>query len=301
MLKYSCTNARLANWVLRHVNEQPGLIFPCRKGWEVNVKLIYPGDQNKVYFNVVVTNQTELLSFIPVNNTAEVSHLKCLSHDKSIRQLKKELGVEFNSYQLIFMTCEKHQEAVTSLLSQAIGNYNLLMLDYEKMSFVKGSFKNPRLEFRLSSQNFDTDLIPNLLPESQHSIMDGINNSLFYQNIFYNLNAFWLSGEKRVGLRSVLKKAIPYWKHYRKKDQQEIIEKIGEGLEQVFHKYTFEGFQISKEGKKSESVPVTTVVFPKVPEGRKELNNWSRKLEAALDYFRDEVNQISIDSLEFKS
>ncbi len=301
MLKYSCTNARLANWVLRQVNEQPGLIFPCRKGWEVNIKLIYPGDQNQVYFNVLVANQSELLSFIPLNNKAELSHIKCLSHEKSIKRLKRELNLEFNSFQLIFMTCEKHQETVSSLLSEAMGTYNLLTLDYEKMSFVKGSFKNPRLEFRLTSQNFDTDLIPNLLPESQQAIHDGVNNSLFYQNIFYNLNAFWLSGEKQTGLRNILKKAIPYWKHYRKKDQQEMIERIGKDLEKVFDKYTFEGFRITREGKKSESVPVTTVIFPLVPKGRKELNIWSRKLEMALDHFRDEVNQISIDSLEFES
>jgi hypothetical protein len=301
MLKYFCTNARLVNWVLGQVNEQPGLIFPSRKGWQVNVKLVYPGDQNQVYFNVLVSNQTEILNFIPLNNAAEISHIKCLSHEKSIRNIKRELGVACNSCQLVFMTCEKHQEAVSTVLTEAIGNYNLLSLDYEKMFFVKGSFKNPRLEFRLTSQNFDTDLIPNLLPEAQQSIADGINNSLFYQNLFYNMNAFWFSGEKRVGLRNILKQAIPYWKHYRKKDQQEIIERIGVNLEDVFKKYGFEGFFVSTEGKKSGSIPVTTILFPKMPEGRKELNIWSRKLEMALEHFRDDVNQISIDSLEFDS
>ncbi len=301
MLKYSCTNARLANWVLRQVNEQPGLIFPFRKGWQVNVKLVYPGDQNQVYFNVLVSNQTELLIFIPLNNTTESCHIKCLSNDKSIKNLKNELGLEYNSYQLIFITCEKHEEAVSELISQAMSSFNLLMLDYEKMSFVKGSFKNPRLEFRLTSQMFDTDLIPNLLPEAQQSITDGITNSLFYHNFFFNLNAFWLSGSNQIRLRNVLKKAIPFWNHYRKKDQQEIIDRICRDLECVFKKFSFEGFCVKYEGKKTESVSIATIAFPQKPEGRKELNIWSRKLDMALEYFRDEVNQISIESLDFES
>jgi hypothetical protein len=227
--------------------------------------------------------------------------VRCISNHKQITAAKSELGIQFHSHQLIFLCCEKHQAYVTNLLKSCAPAYNLMMLDYEKMSFVNGNFKNPRLEYRLSTQNFDTDLIPNLLPETQQTGTDGITNALFYQNLFYNLNHYWLSGTGTISLRTVLKKSIPHWYHFRKKDQQEIIDQIGTNLKRIFVRFEFDGFGIECTGKKSESVPTPFVCFPEKPEGKKELNNWSRKLELALESFRSEANQISIDSLVFET
>lgn len=301
MIKYSCTNARLVNWVLRQVNDQPGLIFPQKKGWRAYLKLVYPGDQHQAHYLVLVTNQSELVGFVPLNNKSEQGHIRCVTNHKLIASIKSELGIQFHSHQLIFLTCEKYQEYVAQLLKSNAPECSLMMLDYEKMSFVSGNFKNPRLEYRLSSQNFDTDLIPNFLPETQQTGTDSISNALFYQHLFYNLNAFWLNGTESIPLRTVLKSSIPHWPHFRKKDQQEIIDLVGNNLTRIFTRFEFEGFGIEPAGKKTESIPTLRICFPAKPVGKKELNNWLRKLELALEFFRGEANQISIDTLVFET
>jgi len=298
MLKYSCTNSRLVNWVLRQVNDQPGLIFPKRKGWSSRLKLLYPGDQNLVYFNVLVSNTTELLVFIPINDKSKASHLKCISNPQQISELKKQSCETAKSVQVFYIACEKNGAYASELLQSLFQNFNLMVLDYEKMSFVRGNFKNPRLEFRLSVQELDTDLIPDLLPENQQVISDGITNSLFYQNVLFHINQYWLTGSSAVHLRTALKNSIPYWKQYRKKDQQVIIRQIKEDLNKVFIECYDSEFSF-KDSSANSSISETMIVFPEVPSGRKELNNWSRKQELALGYFRDEGKQISIEGLNF--
>ncbi len=298
MLKYSCTNSRLVNWVLRQVNDQPGLIFPKRKGWSARVKLLYPGDQNLAYFNVLVSNESELLVFIPINDRTVESHLKCVSNPKQIREIKKKVCRTAKSVQVFFIACEKHGDYASEILQSLFQNFNLMVLDYEKMSFVRGNFKNPRLEFRLSNQVLDTDLIPDLLPENQQEISDGITNSLFYQNVLFHINHCWLTGSSGVHLRTALKNSIPYWKQYRKKDQQIIIQQIKKDLSIVFNECYDNGF-VLKDDSLNNSKTEAMIVFPDVPSGRKELNVWSRKQELALGYFRDEGKQISIEGLDF--
>lgn len=297
MIKYACTGIRLANWILRQVNEQPGMMFPKQKGWQSNVRMVYPGDQSRYYVTVIVFNQKELLMFVPLNSQSEPCHIKYFSNQKLFSDIKKDLGLKSLPHQLLFMTSERHEEAVAKMLQSVVNEFNLLSLDYEKMAFVNGNFKNPRLEFRLASQTFDTDLIPNFLPEILDGGTDSISSSLFYQNLFYNINQKWLSREALVYLRQVLKQSIPYWRHYRKKDQRSIVDKVGEALEQVFKKFSFEGFDIKREDKEGESYANAILTFPEPPNGRKEVNAWLRKQDLALEYIRDEYHQISIDSL----
>lgn len=298
MLKYFCTNSKLANWVIHQVGDQPGVIFPTRKGWQANIKLHYPTDHSMVFFLVAVSNGNELLLFIPLNEKVDRCQLKSILNKKLISTLKKDLNEQGQKSQTIFMTCEKHQEQVTAVLNELNPRYNLLMLNYERMFFVQGNFKNPRLEYRLGAQDFDTDLIPNFLPEDQQLINDGITNALFYQNFLFNLNQYWLSGSKSVNLRTVLKDSIPYWKQYRKKDQKIIIEQIREDLSAVNEQFFENGFQIDNSNTKNQSCYEPVVYFPTLPVNRKEFNVWAKKQDLALDYLRDEGKQISIDGLD---
>ena len=297
MLKYSCTNSRLANWVLRHLSDQPGFIFPKRKGWKANLKFHYVGDQENPYFIISVFNEKELIIFIPLNNKAEKAHLKCVTSKKFLQLIKNETETRIESFQIVYLTCEKHEQQVSKILKQINAQYHLLMLNYEKMFFVHGNFQNPRLEFRLSSQKFDTDLIPNLLLEDQQLVNDEVTNSLFYQNLFFNLNSCWLSGTSTIPIRGLLKKSIPYWKQYRKRDQHALIGQISENLKTVFKLFFPDQFKIKSQNKKANECLEALIVFPKIPLGKKELNGWQKKQDQALGFLKDEGKQISIDSL----
>ena len=301
MIKYSCSNTRLANWVLRQMNEQPGSLFPGKKGWKAAIKLVHAGSQKQAYLLVMVFNSKELLIFVPVNNKVEASHVKQLSREKAISTFKSELGICSYSHQLIFMTCEKHEDMVFELLSQTIKPFHLMTLDYEKMAFVNGNFHNPRLEYRLSAQSFDTDLVPSFLPETMQTITDGITHSLFYQNLFYHMNRCWLAGDHQISVRQLLKQSIPYWQQYRKKDQLRAVTRVCQVLDQVFERFSFDGFEVSCETKRSDSVPVAMIHLPDPPHGRKEINTWIRKQEMALEYLRDDANQIAIDFMALEA
>ncbi len=297
MLKYSCTVSRLANWVLRQVCDQPGFLFPKRKGWNARVKLHYSGEQGQAIFLISVYNESELLAFVPVSAKSDISQLKSISNPKQIKQLKKELGHSTRSFQMVYLTCDRDELQVTKLLKQCCPSPNLMVLGYEGMAFNMGNFKNPRLEYRLSVQELDTDLIPNLLPESHQLICDGITNALFFQNILFNIKNAWIKGQSKLKLRTVLKETVPYWKQYRKKDQQRIIFEAKEELNTVFKDFFGQQFSFSQSSPKGSDADVS-IAFPKLPESRKEMNLWARKQELALDYFRDEGKQISIEGLD---
>lgn len=297
MLKYSCNNARLANWVLRQVSDQPGFLFPKRKGWRVNLKVHYTSQQESPCWVISVYNGSECLIFVPVNGLIQKSDLKGISGKKSIQKILEETGHQISARQLIYITSAKYEESTAKLLKQLGNHYNLMVLDYERMSFVKGNFQNPRLEYRLSSQEFDPDLIPSFLLEDQQLANDELSNSLFYQKLFFELNSCWLSGERTIRIRDLLKSLIPYWRQYRKKDQQSLVGQITESLESVFQLYFTDYFTIKQSNPKGSEQNEATIVFPGIPVNRKELNGFQRKQEQALAYLRDVGTQISIDSL----
>jgi hypothetical protein len=301
MLKYSCSNAKLVNWLLYQLNDQPGMIFPRKKGWKLNLKLLYPGDGKIPCYLILISNESELLIFIPLDNKVEKSQVKSLTSKKFVHEMKVELKNGIRNSQTIFLTSEKNEEKVSPLLTSFSDKINLLKLDYERMSFSLGNFTNPRLEFRLSSQQLDTDLIPNLLPEMPREVTAGMSISLFYQNLFSVLNRNWFSGVRQIHIRNALKESIPYWNQFRKKDQQEIIKRTTSDLKIVIKDFAFDGFKLVSDGKSPDSQSVSLVKFPSLPESKKELNNWQRKQQQALNFLRDEGKQISIDIIDLES
>lgn len=295
MLLYSCSNSRLLNWVLRQVGEQPGLVFPRHKGWNAYLKTRYPSGSEQGYATVVVANLSETLIFIPLDDRSDAQSIKQLTARPVVRQLMQDLGLKPNSYQCIFICCERDRDYLMKLLKEALKSFNLLMLDYERMSFVEGNFKNPRLEFRLSSQEFDIDLIPDFVPDDRISATDGMSRSLFYHSMIHSMNIYWFAGKKSVALRRMLKELLPCWNHYRKSFQQDLIDRVSNHLDEIFSTVFENGFAIKEYKRKKTSHPELTVFFPEVPLNRKEMNAWLRKQNQALEFLKDEGEQISID------
>ncbi len=299
MVKYSCSRSRLANWVLGQIGFQPEVIFPRKKGWEMYLRLFHPGDHPSGFFLVVATNKSEFVAFVPLDDTAEKHHIKQIFGMNLRKHLFESFEIPVKSFQLIYMTSEKHQDYISKTLDEIGRKTNLMVLDSERMSFEKGGFNNPRLEFRLSRQYLDTDAISDFLPANLPMIVEGMTKSLFYQNIFHFINQCWLKGQSKVSLRRVLKNAIPYWEQYRKKEQQNIVNQARDDLEKVFKRFLDEEFRIDDFKKKmSSNFTKTTVFFPDKPSTRKEINGWIRKQSLALGFLRDNVKQISIDVLD---
>ncbi|MBU3916883.1 hypothetical protein KKA14_15230 [bacterium] len=301
MLKYSCSRSRLANWVLGQTGFQPEVIFPRKKGWEMYLRLFHPGDHKSGFFLVVATNRKEFIAFVPLDDTAEKHHIKQIFGMNLRNHLLESFEIPIESFQLVYMTSEKHQEYISRTLDEISRKTNLMVLDSEKMIFNKGGFNNPRLEFRLSRQNLDTDAISDFLPANLPMIIEGMTKSLFYQNIFHFLNKCWLHGQNRVSLRRVLKNSIPYWDHYRKKEQQNTIDQARDDLEEVFKLFLDNEFRIDHQQKNNGSTYSEIMVFfPNFPDTRKEINSWLRKQGLALGFLRDNVKQISIDVMDIK-
>lgn len=298
MLLYSCPNSRLLNWVLRQVGEQPGLLFPRHKGWNAYLKTSYPSGSERGYAIAVVANLSEILIFIPLDDRSEAQSVKQLTARPVIRQLVQDLGIKTSSYQCIFMCCEKDRDFLMKLLKEAQKAYNLMMLDYERMSFVEGNFRNPRLEFRLSSQEFDIDLIPDFLPDDRISVTDGMSRSLFYHSMIHSMNIHWFAGTKAISLRAMLRQLLPCWNHYRKSYQQNLLDRVSKHLDEIFRTVFENGFSIKEHKRKKTSHPEMTVFFPEVPLNRKEMNVWLRKQNQALGFLKDDGEQISIDFAE---
>lgn len=301
MLKYSCSAAKLVNWVLYQLNDQPGMIFPRKKGWTANIRLAYPGDGKIPYYLVLISSASELIVFIPLYRYSDKSQIKTLAGKKLLHEIRSESREKLEAAQTVFMSSEKDSQKVAKLLASTAQEFSLLTLDYQSMSFQKGNFQNPRLEFRLSSQTLDTELIPNLLPEIPRETENGNTVSLFYQNLFSYLNHCWFAGDKEFSIRSALKHLIPYWNQCRKKDQQETIKRILSDLESVFKRFEFNGFDLVERQKNVESQLNSLVKLPLRPTSKKEMNIWLKKQNQALIYLRDEGKQISIDLMDLES
>ncbi len=297
MLEYSCSRSRMANWVLHQVGFQSDAIFPRKKGWGAFLRLRYPGDKQMGYFVILVTNKEDNIVFVPLDSTVKRNHVKQLRHRNLLDEKEMHRASLVINYQLIFITCEKCEAHVTALLDELGKKSSLMVLNAEEIQFVRGNFNNPRLEYRLSRQSVDADMIPDFLPANFPTINEGMTKSLFYQNIFFHINQCWLQGNDNVPLRKIMKNSIPYWRYYKKTDQKNIIGQIKEDLELVFQEY-FEGaFKISDFSKHNNSHSETMISFPESSSNRKVLNNWTRKQNQALSFLRDDINPISIDVL----
>ena len=301
MFRYSCSRSRLANWVLCQMGLQPDVLFPIKKGWKLHFKVICPGNQESTFFLLVVVNQTECLAFVPLDDSVEKHQIKQIRSMNLKKTVHNEFDFSMDSFQLIFMANEKCKDYVLQTLEETFEKSYLMVLDSEKMTFVLGTFINPRLEYRHTLQALDTDMISDFLPANLPMINEGMTKTGFYLNIFHRINGCWLSGEKQVLLRQILKGSIPYWKYYKKIEQQNILKQIREELEIVFNQFFSNSFYILDYSKKPSSLPETFVFLPEPPKSKKSMSRWLRMQSRALNWLRDNVEQISIDDLELEA
>ena len=60
-------------------------------------------------------------------------------------------------------------------------------------------------------------------------------------------------------------------------------------------------FNLVSGGKNSDAQSIYLIKFPALPDNKKELNNWQRKQQQALEFLKDDGKQISIDIMDLES
>ena len=286
----------LTNWVLSQVNNQPGVIFPKRKGWSFHLKVFYPAGSDKSALMILVMNESECLTFFPIDETIDAQQIKSALKPQTIKDLLANF--EPVSVQQILLTCEKQHARVQEQLSELKAKIPLLVLSSEKVIFTHGNFENSRLEFRLSQLEYDPDLISGFIYDNRLKAGENIQKSLFYQQLFHMLNRCWLQGEKRVSLRSIVSQSIPCWNNFRRSDQNVMLQQINTDLQSVFRLFFEELIFIETYQKKVSSQPELMIMFPESPKTRKSMSSWSRKQKSALAYLHESVKPLSIDELQ---
>ncbi len=298
MFKYSCSRSLLTNLILSQVSLQPDVVFPKRKGWEFYFGISSLEGFETDFFVVLVTDRKECIAFVPIGAAIDERQIRRISRDDIQESIKTGLDFPFESFQLIFLTSEKNQTKVLKYIEYDAG---LLVLTSDDLLFAKGNFNNLRLEYRLSKLDIDPDLIPSFAVADLGGVESGISRSLFYQNFFHFLNRHWIQGQPKVALRSILDDSIPYWNLYGKKERGDLTVQIKKDLDSVFKRFFPGWLSIDNYRKKPTSQPETMIMLPDPPASKKTINFWLRKQALALDFLRDNIKQISIDILEFKS
>ena len=296
MFEYSCSAIHLANWILSQVTDQPGAIFPKRKGWSYYLKTFYPAGSDRSMLMVMAANNSECLVFLPIDDSIDPSQIKNAVKPEIVNTLRNEF--KRVTYQSILITCERLEEKVIQVLKEKQVMTPLLVLSSERVAFSRGNFDNPRLEFRLSQLIYDPDVIPCFIHDSRLRNLENIQKSLYYQNFFHRLNQYWLMGEHRISLRKIVSDSVASWTHYRRSDQNKILQQVNSELKLVFEQM-FDGFiSFDTYRKKSHSQPETFIVLNGPPDSKKTISVWSRKLKLALAYLNESGKPLSIEELE---
>ncbi len=286
----------LTNWVLSQVSNQPGVVFPKRKGWSFQLKVFYPAGSDRSALMILVANDNECIAFFPIDETIDTQQIK-----SAIKlQRNGDFLADFKqaSVQQILLTCEKQHDRVRELLEELNAKTPLLVLSSEKVIFSHGNFENSRLEFRLSQLEYDPDLISGFVYDNRLKVGESIQKSLFYQQLFHMLNRFWLQGEKRVPLRNLVSQSVPCWNNFRRSDQKDMLHRINNDLQTVFTRYFENLLFLETYRKKASSQPELMIMFPESPKTRKSMSSWSRKQRSALQYLHESAKTISMDELQ---
>jgi len=286
----------LTNWIFSQVSDQPGAVFPKRKGWSFFMRTFYPANSDQNMLMVMVANRNECVVFCPVDETVDNLQVRGALKPAIVKSLRSSFRQVV--YQQILITCEKQQARLSRLLLEKQLKTPLLVLSSEQIQFGCGDFENPRLEFRLSQLEYDPDLIPGFLHDNRLRSVENIQKSLYYQQFFHILNRLWLQGEKQVPLRQVINQSVPCWGHFRRIDQKQMMEQTYSELQLVFGRF-FEGLAtIETYRKKATSQPELLITLPDPPENKKAISTWSRKQRQALEYLHESAKPLSIEELE---
>ncbi len=296
MFEYSCSAMHLTNWIFSQVSDQPGAVFPKRKGWSFFMRTFYPANSDQSVLMVMVANRNECVVFCPVDKTVDNLQVRGALKPAIVNSLRSSFKQA--SYQQVLITSEKQQDRLSKLLLEKQLKAPLLVLSSEQIQFSCGNFENPRLEFRLSQLDYDPDFIPGFLHDNRLQSVENIQKSLYYQQFFHILNRLWLQGEKQVPLRQVINQSVPCWRHFRRVDQKQMMEQTYSELQLVFGRF-FEGLAtIETYRKKPTSQPELLITLPDPPENKKAVSTWSRKQRMALEFLHESAKPLSIEELE---
>lgn len=296
MFEYSCSTTHLANWVFSQVSNQPGAVFPKRKGWSYFVKSVYPAGSERSILMVMTATNSECVLFIPVDSSVDGTQIRSALKPETLKALRQEFKQV--SYQSVLITCERQQERVMRLLDEKDLRSPLLVLNSDRIGFLRGNFENPRLEFRLSQLDYDPDLIPGYFHDNRLHGLETVQKSLFYQNLFHLLNRLWLSAEKSIQLRQLINRSIPCWSYFRRADQKKILAQVHSELTDAFQRYFNGLISLETYQKKAGSQPEEVLNLPVPPDSKKALSAWSKKQKQALAYLNESSKPLSIEELE---
>ncbi len=296
MFEYSCSATHLTNWVFSQVTDQPGAVFPKRKGWSFYLKTFYPAGSDRSMLMVMAANNAECVVFLPVDDNIDQIQIKNAVKQETLKTLRTEF--KRVTYQSILLTCEKQQERVLQILKEKNSKTPLLVLSSEQVTFSTGNFDNPRLEFRLSQLDYDPDLIPGFIHDSRLRSLENVQKSLYYQHFFHLLNRHWLKKENHIPLRQIVSRSVPCWSHFRRIDQKTILQQVNSELQVVFEQF-FDGMiWLDIYKKKTTSQPEVILMLSDPPESKKSVSTWGRKQKQALEFLNESRKPLSIEELE---
>lgn len=297
MFEFSCQNSNIVNWILDQVSYRADALFSRNRGWEVYIRLLYPTSSESCFFVVIVSDGEECILFIPLDENSPTNILGQFIQDKFVESIKRDLEFSCRSHQLIFLTSEKLQESITNQLETFEHQTHLLILSSDTISFTKGKFNNPRLEYRFEQLEFDPELIPSLFMPDLGDAYKGLNRTVFYQDLFHTLNKFWIQGIPQANLRKVLRSSVPFWQLMGKNQRKALTSQVEIDLDAAFKKVGTELPQIHKYQKKPSSQPETSINLPEPPETRKDISDWMKNQRVTLRFLSDDTEQITIDIL----
>jgi len=247
---------------------------------------------------VVVSDREDGILFVPFDESSPVEALPQFLQTRFTDLISRDLEFSCQSFQTIFLTSEKHQSQIIRKLDTIEGETHLLVLDADKIAFIRGKFENQRLDYRFEQKKTDPELIPRIFNPDLGEANKGLNRTIFYQQLFHVLNKSWLEGNRRRNLRKVIRDSVPYWHLVGKNDRKTLTSQVERDLKIVFEQSGFELPRLSVEQKKKNSQPETVIILPDPPETKKEISDWLKAQRLALRSLGDDAEQITIDLLK---
>ena len=296
MFEYSCSDNKLVSWIFQQVNSDYNSLFPQAKGWELFLHLYYSGTSKYPFFLVTVSDAEECIIFLPLdestNTKATVKETKILDY------VSNSLGFKDKKYQLILLSSEKYRTKIEQWFNYSPERYPILILSSHSAQFLRGSFNNPKLEFRLLKLIFEVDLIPDFIPPGFWHYNEGAAKASIFQHFLHHLYGYWIRGEKKIIIRNLLSEIIIYWNSYSKIDRQKIITFFNDEIKNMSKLFFQDIFEIHTGRDSSNSGNDSSIKFNLEPNGKKDLFLWIKKQDKAVSWFRVNTEQISVDKIE---
>ena len=299
MLDFSCSETLLTNWALHQANNLPEAIFPYRKGWRCYLNLHYPENGEESYFLTTLLNNSECVALLALDESCQEGWIGKLRQQTMRKSFERTLCRKIDSFQLIYLTCERLRERFRVELSNSRSGADLLVMSGERMYFASGRFKNAVLDYRFDKQLPNPDLLPSHVPANYAKIDSGKEKATFYRSLFHRLNHYWANGSRRVELGRLLAESIPYWLQYRKRHRKELQTKVFSESSDLFRRFLPDVIEVRSLRKKARSHPVDTVEFLVAERDGKATQKWIRQQSHTIRWISRHFHKNPIDISTF--